>query len=202
MIDGPAAINPAASIGAAGKELLKSLPESHVLGVLVQEHDLIIGFLREVDALRNRFMQTTTPDESRAIIDGMREYAWLLLGVESHQLREEEVVCLELEKLHISRPPAILRQEHNLLRPLQRWLVDLVTSGSEKMDPAILRAEIDGTVDRFISNFMLHMQKENEWLFPLTLEAIDDPAVWEKMRVQCDDIGYCFFTPVINTSRP
>ena len=55
--------------------------------------------------------------------------------------------------------------------------------------------EIDETMDRIISSLMLHIQKEDNVLYPLALETIDDPVVWEKIRVRCDEIGYCTFTP-------
>ena len=88
-----------------------------------------------------------------------------------------------------------MRQEHNLLRPLKQRLLDLATAGGEKKALVTLQDEIDETMDRIISNLMLHIRKEDNVLYPLALETIDDPAVWEKMRVRCDEIGYCTFTP-------
>lgn len=192
MIDQRYAANPPGS--SRGEELLKSLPEGHVIHTLVTEHVQILGFLRELDALRNRLMQMGTLDESRAILDNICSYSELLLDAESHHLREEQVVCLELEKRGISGQPEIMRQEHNLLRPLKQRLLNLATAGSEKKEFVTLQAEIDETMDRVISNLLLHIQKENKVLYPLTLETIDDPAVWEEMRVHCDKIGYCSFT--------
>ncbi len=188
------AANPMGSGGREG-DLLQSLPEGHVIHTLVSEHIQIFGFLRELDTLRIKLLQMATLEESRAILDDIRRYAELLLDAESHHLREERVVCLELEKRGISNPPEVMRQEHNLLRPLKQRLLDLATAGGEKKEIGTLQDEIDETMDRIISNLMLHIQKEDNVLYPLALETIDDPAVWEKMRVRCDEIGYCTFTP-------
>ncbi|UCH63146.1 MAG: hemerythrin domain-containing protein [Fidelibacterota bacterium] len=193
MIDEQYNVNRPGS-GSRGEELLKSLPEGHVIHTLVNEHVQILGFLRELDALRNRLMQMQTFDESQAILDNINDYTELLLDAESHHLREEQVVCLELEKRGISGQPEIMRQEHNLLRPLKQRLQNLATGGCEKKQFATLQAEIDETMDRVISNLLLHIQKEDKVLYPLSLETIDDPAVWEEMRVHCDEIGYCSFT--------
>ncbi|MFC1542932.1 hemerythrin domain-containing protein [Candidatus Neomarinimicrobiota bacterium] len=181
--------------GGGRKELLRSLPESHVLHTITQEHEHITGFLRELDTQRNQLVQKATLNESRSILDDIRHSAELLLDTESHHIREEEVVCLELERMHISGPAETLRREHNLLRPLKRRLLDLTTIGSEKMEFNTLQAEINGVIDRVICNYLLHMQKEDDILFPLVLENIDDAAIWERMRIQCDEIGYCSFTP-------
>ena len=194
MTDQQRAANPMGSGGSEG-DLLQSLPVGHVIHTLVSEHVQIFGFLRELDTLRNELLQMATLEESRAILDDIRHYAELLLDAESHHLREEQVVCVELEKRGISGPPEIIRQEHNLLRPLKQRLLDLATAGGEKKALVTLQDEIDETMHRIISNLMLHIQKEDNVLYPLALETIDDPAVWEKMRVRCDEIGYCTFTP-------
>ncbi len=76
----------------------------------------------------------------------------------------------------------------------QQRLLDLVAAGSEKKEFAALQAKIDETMDRVISNLMLHIQKEDNIYYPLALETIDDPAVWEEMHTRCDEIGYCSFT--------
>lgn len=78
--------------GSRGEELLRSLPESHVIHTMVREQVQILRFLQELYALRNRLMQMGTLDESRAILDDIRHYAELLLDVENHLLREEQVI--------------------------------------------------------------------------------------------------------------
>ncbi len=59
-------------------------------------------------------------------------------------------------------------------------------SRGEKKEFATLQAEIDETMDRVISNLLLHIRKEDKLLYPLALKTIDDPAVWEEMRVHCN----------------
>jgi len=193
MTDQRRVANPMGS-GSRGEELLKSLPEGHVIHTLVTEHVQILGVLKELDALRTKLVQMTTLDESRAILDNICSYAELLLDAERHYLREEQVVCLELEKRRISGPPEIIRKEHNLLRPLKQRLLNLAATGGEKKEFATLQEEIDETMDRVISNLILHIRKENNIYYPLALEIIDDPAVWEEMHTECDEIGYCSFT--------
>lgn len=180
--------------GDRGEDLLKALPEDHVLSTMIAEHRQIIGFLRELDNNRNQLLQMVSMSESGAIIDNFSRYAHLLIDVESHNIREENVVCLELEKRGITVIPETVRQEHILLRPQTHRLFDLVVTRAKEKEFSILQAEIDETMDRLISNFMLHIQKENEILYPLAFDTIDDPAVWEEMRVSCDEIGYCTFT--------
>ncbi|UCH10245.1 MAG: hemerythrin domain-containing protein [Fidelibacterota bacterium] len=197
MKDQPDTTSQGAS-GGGGEELLKNLPSDHVIHTLMSEHVEILGILRKLDSLRNTLSRMSTLEESTEILQEIGQNASLLLEAEKHHLREEQVVCLEMEKRGISGPPEIMRQEHNLLRPIKKRLLDLVTTGAEKRDFHILQAEVDETTDRIISNLLLHIQKEDKVLYPMALQIIDDPDTWTAMQRQCDEIGYCAFTPKAN----
>ena len=40
-----------------------------------------------------------------------------------------------------------------------------------------------------------HIYKENNILYPAALQVIEDDRVWQKLKDECDSIGYCCFTP-------
>ena len=40
-----------------------------------------------------------------------------------------------------------------------------------------------------------HIFKENNILYPTSLEVIQDADTWQKLKDACDKIGYCCFTP-------
>jgi len=42
-----------------------------------------------------------------------------------------------------------------------------------------------------------HISKENDILYPISLEVIPEEIVWQNMKKECDKIGYCCFTPKI-----
>lgn len=178
-----------------GEDILQSLPEGHVIHTLVREHRRILDILLEIDALRNSLKLNRSLEESRSVLQEIAHYTEMLMDAENHHLREEQVVCLEMERRGLSGPPEIMRQEHNLLRPIKKHLLDLATSGAEKKDFETLQADIDETTDRIIANLILHTQKEDKVLYPMALKIIEDQQTWEQMRQQCDEIGYCPFTP-------
>ncbi len=182
-------------VSSRGQELLQELPDGHVIHTLVSEHRFILEFLRKLDDLRNELEKKLTLEESQSILTEIGRIAEHLLDAESHHLREEQVVCLEMEKRGISGQPEIMRQEHNLLRPIKERLLGLARAGGEKKSFRILQAEISETTDRMISNLVLHIQKEDNVLYPMALETITDPATWEEMKKRCDQLGYCTFTP-------
>jgi hypothetical protein len=41
-----------------------------------------------------------------------------------------------------------------------------------------------------------HIFKENNPFYPMALEVIGpDAEVWQRLKAECDEIGYCCFTP-------
>ena len=44
---------------------------------------------------------------------------------------------------------------------------------------------------------VLFPEIENDILYPLSLEVIPEEVVWQEMKKECDEIGYCCFTPKV-----
>lgn len=42
------------------------------------------------------------------------------------------------------------------------------------------------------------LQRENNQLIPRVLKLVETNGEWEGMKIQCDHIGYCSFTPEIH----
>ncbi len=40
-----------------------------------------------------------------------------------------------------------------------------------------------------------HIFKENNILYPMAVQVILEPEKWADMKLKCDEIGYCCFTP-------
>ena len=38
-----------------------------------------------------------------------------------------------------------------------------------------------------------HIFKEDNILYPLAIDAVHDPQVWTRLKMLCEEIGYCCF---------
>jgi len=43
-----------------------------------------------------------------------------------------------------------------------------------------------------------HIHKENHILYPMAIRTITEDSEWDKMKIKCDEIGYCCFCPSHN----
>ncbi len=185
--------DPPATGTEAGAKLLEQLPEGHVIHTMVSEHVLILGFLRQVYTLNARLKECDTREAAEPILAELATAARNLVGAENHHAREEEVLFPEMEQRGVAAPTAVMRQEHNFLRPLKQRLLELAGGDAPTQRFIHLQQAISDTADRLVPNLVAHINKEDSVLYPMALQVITEPALWDQMQKKCDQIGPCPF---------
>ena len=169
------------------------LEADHPIYVFMEEHDVILKYVEELKNLIQRVGGATSFDD---VADEMHRLGYIaehLMEVEKHNVREENVLFPYLEKHGISEPPAVMWAEHNELKEKKQQLLKL----SEILDKIAFKdfakqlADIGGYITEALSS---HVYKENHILYPAALQTIGDDE-WREIREQCDELGYCCFTP-------
>lgn len=180
--------------GGEVEKMKESLKAGHVIHTLVCEHEMILGFLDDLEAVNRRIQAMD------AYVPGAEEFHRLahiadhLVGAEPHHRREEEVLFPEVERRGIFGPPQVMRHEHDDLRRRKHELVDLAEKAAT-MDFAAFKRRLDPAAKFIVLTLRDHIFKENNILYPAALAAIPEPEVWARMKQECDAIGYCCFTP-------
>lgn len=178
-------------------EKLKSKVEKgHVLHTLIAEHDEILNFLTELEVLNNKIQKMHKYNTNEGEFEKLRELAENLLGAEKHHKREEDVLFIEMENREITGPTRIMRMEHDDLRERKAIIKKLAENVGE-MDFEEFKTKLDEAAKFVVFNLRDHIFKENYILYPSSLDAIKDNAIWDNMKKRCDEIGYCSFTPEI-----
>lgn len=174
-----------------------SLPKGHVVATMVSEHEVILGFLDELDRVNRTIqgMSEYAPDAEE--FARLSHIAAHLVETERHHQREEAVLFPELEKRGVHGPPTVMRAEHDELRPRKHALQEL----SERLNSAgfedfrEFKRQLADLVGFIVPTLREHIAKENNILYPTALQVIADEAVWNRLKTACDEIGYCCFAP-------
>jgi DUF438 domain-containing protein len=170
-----------------------NLRPGHPIHTLMAEHEIILGFLDRLEKV-NLVIQKISDFKEQKELEELVNIAEHLVEAEPHHKREEEVLFPEMEKRGVFGPPEMMRLEHAELRKSKEELKMLSQSFREENFLA-LKEKLDGTSKFIISFLREHILKENNVLYPMALEAIPEENVWQKMKLECDKIGYCCFTP-------
>lgn len=176
------------------EKLQSNISKGHVLYTLIEEHELILSFLRELEEVTNTILGLYSFDADRKEFGRVTELITNIIGAEPHHKREEDVLFPELEVMGITGPTRIMRLEHDDLRKKKHDLKDLSESVST-LDFEEYKKELKKLSNSICFELRDHIFKENYILYPTALESINSEAKWDNMKNECDNIGYCSFTP-------
>lgn len=174
--------------------MTENLESGHIIHTLMAEHDRILGFLKELGRTNQTIQNMVSLDKAKKESKELLDIAKHLIEAESHHQREEEVLFPELEKREILGPPEMMRMEHKELRSKKKELLKIVQN-INKTNFNVKR--LNKVVNFIISTLEEHIYKENNILYPMALEVIEEKDIWDKMKTECDKIGYCCFTPQV-----
>lgn len=179
-----------------GEELQRQKPEletNHPIGVLMEEHRIILENLEELRRTVGQVEAATGFGDIGTQLGRLKSIARLLLDTESHHQREEEVLFPRLERHGVTGPPQIMRLEHHELRAKKRILAELVEQAGSASFAEFAR-QLSETGNYLSSELGGHIFKEDNILYPTALETLE-PQEWSKVLQEFERIGYCSFTP-------
>lgn len=168
----------------------------HVLDTLIVEHDKILEFLTELEEINFKIQKLESYDSSLEEFEALKTVVYNILDAENHHQREEQVLFAEMENREITGPTRIMRMEHDDLRAKKKFLKQAAEEVS-KLEFNEFKEKVDDTAKYIIFNLRDHIFKENYILYPTAIESIAEKETWEDMKIRCDEIGYCGFTPKV-----
>ncbi|MEM4318545.1 MAG: hemerythrin domain-containing protein [Candidatus Pacearchaeota archaeon] len=175
------------------REKIKSKLElGHPIHTLMSEHEIILSFLDKIKKINSKIqkMKSYRKDKSFEILKNTAEH---LIEAESHHEREEKVLFPELEKRGIFGPPEVMKEEHRILRKAKKELSGLAKMPIKNFSQFKERLkELENLITPTLKD---HIAKEDNILYPMSLQVIKNEKEWAMIKKKCDKIGYCCFTP-------
>ncbi|MFQ6610726.1 MAG: hemerythrin domain-containing protein [Fidelibacterota bacterium] len=173
-------------------DLQQSLPETHILRKLYDEHGIILSVLESMESAAVKLRDISKIDDAASTLKDMQNGVKNLLAAEPHHQREEQILFPQMENQGISGPPSVMRMEHETLREKKHHLQKLL-SEKQTVDFQIFRENISNTAYSIVELLRAHIHKENMILYPMAFRAIQGDAIWQEMAERSDRIGNCKF---------
>jgi DUF438 domain-containing protein len=168
-------------------------PEGHPINILMGEHRQMLILANELKANASEIKASQgfhTIEDNLKHLDHVVEH---MKDSENHYLREENVLFPYLEKHGIVEPPKVMWMDHDQIRELKRELYDLYDGRKGKKFHEFGR-RLDELSRALADTLANHFNKENNVLFPASMQVIEDDE-WPEIIKEFGDIGYCCFTP-------
>lgn len=173
----------------------KEIPEGHPVDVFIHENRELKKVIGQCEALYKELETTETPDAVSNIFLRLRQYFNLLMDVDKHYQRKENLLFPFLEKLGITGPPKVMWGKHDETREMLKAAIETLST-TEAVTPQEAGALIEMILQP-ASNAVADMtMKEEEILFPMSMDKLSD-SDWYEISKQTQEIGYCLYDPPI-----
>ena len=166
------------------------LPENHILRKVLAEHELLRCFLADfkdvVKAIGKMDDLTDTSSEFMKLSHIVEH----LNAMDEHIEREEYIIFPWLKRYGWGSLCRAAHSDHDYIRIAIEDLLRLIGSFNED-NFKNFKARLN-SINKYLGTAMTeHLFQEDNILYPIVLEVIDDDKVWKKMKEVCDQIGFC-----------
>ncbi|HPT14737.1 MAG TPA: DUF438 domain-containing protein [Bacteroidales bacterium] len=169
----------------------KPVPAGHPVDTFKKEN-------RELEkvCLKLNLLLSTVPAASEAALPGLitdlTQMFNLLMDVDKHYRRKENLLFPFLEQHGITGPPKVMWGKHDEVREMLKASLEALKTGGvtlsvlEQLSDMVLKPAAKAITDMIM--------KEEEILFPMTMDELTD-AEWYNIYLQTNEIGYCLYDP-------
>lgn len=170
----------------------KEIPTGHPVEVFLNENKELLKIIRLIKEELSRLKES----KSQSIADSLLKIkGWfnMLMDVDKHYRRKENLLFPYLEKAGITGPPTVMWGKHDETRELLKAALETLNLSSEISSEDL--ASVAELVFYPALNAVADMtMKEEEILFPMSMDKITD-SDWYDIQEQTLEIGFCLYDP-------
>ncbi len=163
---------------------LKELPPGHPLSILMKENRAIESLLEQFKFL----LKTVKQDQDEELKLELRAKYNLILDIEKHYLRQEELLFPILYDKGIHKPLVLIRKNIDNIRTRLLKIEDLFSAH------LIFPKTIENTIKPILQTIPWIIKKEEDEIFPIALEKLSEED-WMQIASLSDGFGYCIIVP-------
>ena len=168
-------------------EFYNSLGKKHIIRTLMEEHQVILNFLKVLEKLVKDIKHKTSINDSQEILKDIKSISGHLLRTEKHQIREEHTFVRRLVSMAEYVPSQEIRKQHDnlgvLKRKLERTIYGIYTAPFDDF-----QKELQSISRKLIKDLKSHIDIEENILYPQAVKLIPDKDRWKKMRQESEYI--------------
>ncbi len=166
--------------------------KGHPIYLFMAEHVALLKLFGKAKKISGELKRYDSFEEAENSIENLKGIVLELKGMESHMLREENILFPYLEKHKIVQPAKIMWTEHDSLRERIKDLLSLLNNPDETY-PEFIK-HVDSLILYVVDLKSNHIYKENKILYPSAVSELTEEE-WNEIWRQMDEMGYASFTP-------
>jgi len=177
-------------LGNQTQHIRAALPANHIARRIVCEHEIMLGFLADLEDSAAQVCAMETRDDTTTAFRKLEHAVWHLAGMGVHQSLEDDMIMPELRSRGYAALADACGLDHVFLDAAVQKLMELVARG-HKMQFSFFKRELRLAADTLVAACREHIFREDNIMLPTALKVITDPRVWKRVNEYCDDVSYC-----------
>ncbi|MGK9369108.1 DUF438 domain-containing protein [Melioribacter sp. Ez-97] len=174
-------------------EFSKPIPEYHPVDIFINENREIE---KVIERIRRLFYEARKRDKSENagdLLKALHEEFNLLMDIEKHYLKKENLLFPYMEKHEVTGPPMVMWGKHDEVRSFLKSCFPLFENEKEAT-AEVVTGFIDLMFEPTIKSIEEMIYKEENILFPMCVDLLNE-IEWYEISSQFDEIGYCLYSP-------
>jgi DUF438 domain-containing protein len=171
-------------------DLRHKLPTNHILRKVLAEHEMALCFLADLRDVTNVISAKDDLTNTSSEFRKLAHIAQHLDAMDEHIEAEEDIIFPYLHKHGWMSLCRAASDDHTYIRVAISDLVRLIRSFNKDYFDEF-KVRLSSIVSYLCVTMEEHIVEEDKILYPIALEVIKDPRVWDTIKAVCDDIGYC-----------
>ena len=169
-----------------------SLPANHIIRKILVEHEMIECFLADLQDANAVIQETGCNSDTCTEYRKLCHITFHMQSAYVHLQREDDIIFPSLKGSPCYTICTAMHIEHGLIgsgiHNLLKLIENFNTIESEEFE-----FHLDEIVAFLVPIFKEHIFQEDNILYPLAMETLEDNRKWARIRQLCDEMGYCGF---------
>jgi DUF438 domain-containing protein len=170
--------------------LKERLPASHILRKVFAEHELLLCFLADFIDVSEAIGKKRHLSDTSSEFMKLSHIVEHLNAMEEHIEREESIIFPYLKKHGWDSLCRSAHSDHVYIKIAVNDLITLIGS-YKKTNLKNFKTRLNSISKYLGTTIAEHVFQEDNILYPIAIEVIDDKKVWDQIKTVCEDIGYC-----------
>ncbi|MCP4632199.1 MAG: DUF438 domain-containing protein [candidate division Zixibacteria bacterium] len=188
-------IHTAALKGAIDHGGAKAAKVGHPVHTFKMENRALVWEVNKLNKLYEEVSKLENKEEMIEHLLQIKTHFNSLMDVEKHYQRKENLLFPFLEKHEITGPPKVMWGKHDETRELLKAAMEALDQ-NQSLSPDEVKTIIDLVLKPASTSIEEMVMKENEILFPMTLDKLGEDE-WYEIYKQSPEIGFCLHDPQV-----
>jgi DUF438 domain-containing protein len=165
----------------------------HPVHTFVMENQELSKLTQKINLLTTEISKLKEEADATELMQEIKANLNILMDIEKHYKRKENLLFPYFEKKNIPGPPAVMWGKHDETRLLLKNTLEGFQN-INRIDAQEAKAFNVIAVQSILDAISDMIYKEEKILFPTALDILTEQE-WYEIYLQSDEIGYCLYTP-------